>query len=64
MADGFTRQTVSLPPVMLSDLKKEAKRRDLTLSQLIREYIRSGRLRATHGTPDLQREGGSDDDSR
>ena len=30
MADGFTRQTVSLPPVMLSDLKEEAKRRDLT----------------------------------
>ena len=44
MPEPFTRQSVSMPPMMLSDLKEEAKRRDLTLSQLVREYIRHGRL--------------------
>ena len=36
--------SVTFPPVMLEDLKLEAKARDLSLSQLIREYVRSGRM--------------------
>ena len=58
MPEPFTRQSVSMPLVMLSDLKEEAKRRDLTLSQLIREYVRYGRLRDTQGELDLRREDG------
>ena len=56
MPELFTRQSVSMPLVMLSDLKEEAKRRDLTLSQLIREYVRHGRRDAQSGV-DLKREG-------
>ena len=62
MADGFTRQSVSLPLPMLADLKREAAERDLTLSQLVRAYIRDGRLRDTQGSLDLRREDGSDGD--
>ena len=40
MADGFARQSVSMPSPMLAALKREAKKRDLTVSQLIRERIR------------------------
>ena len=36
------RQTLSLPPDMLATLKAEATRRDLSLSQIIRERIRLG----------------------
>ena len=57
MPEPFTRQSVSMPPPMLSDLKEEAKRRDLTLSQLVRWYVRYGRLRDTQGELDLRREG-------
>ena len=56
MGNGFTRQSFSMPLVMLSDLKEEAKRRDLTLSQLVRWYVRYGRLRDTEGGLDLLRE--------
>ena len=58
MPEPFTRQSVSMPSPMLSDLKEEAKRRDLTLCQLIREYVRYGRLRDTQGELDLRREDG------
>ena len=34
------RQTLSLPPDMLKTLKAEATRRDLTVSQIVREKIR------------------------
>ena len=61
MGKGFTRQSVSMPMPMLADLKEEAKRRDLTLSQLVREYVRSGRLRDNQGSLDLRRQGGNDD---
>ena len=61
MPEPFTRQSVSMLLVMLSDLKEEAKRRDLTLSQLVRWYVRYGRLRDTQGELDLRREDGSND---
>ena len=64
MPEPFTRQSVSMPLVMLSDLKDEAKRRDLTLSQLVREYVRSGRLRDNQGSLDLRRQGGDTDGDR
>ena len=38
MGHGFTRQSFSMPPLMLEDLKEEALRRDMTLSQLIRSW--------------------------
>jgi hypothetical protein len=60
MAEGFIRQSFSLPSPMLSDLKKEAAKRDLTLSQLLREYIRHGRLRDAQGELDLRREDNTD----
>ena len=59
MGQGFTRQSFSMPMVMLSDLKEEAKRRDLTLSQLIREYVRHGRRDAQSGV-DLKRDEGGE----
>ena len=60
MAEPFTRQSVSMPLVMLSDLKEEAKRRDLTLSQLIRLYVRHGRLRDAQSGVDLKRDEGGE----
>ena len=60
MGKGFVRQSFSMPMPMLADLKEEAARRDLTLSQLIRLYVRFGRLRDTQGSLDLRRQGGSD----
>ena len=38
--DGCARQSVSMPPPMLAALKREAKKRDLTVSQVVREKIR------------------------
>ena len=61
MGQGFTRQSFSLPPPMLEDLRREAQERDMTMSQLVREYIRSGRIRDSQGTLDLRREEGSND---
>ena len=53
--------SVSLPPLMLEDLKEEAKARDLSLSQLIREYIRAGRGHGLQqGELDLLRTEGRD----
>ena len=61
MGHGFTRQSFSMPALMLEDLRKEAEKRDMTLSQLIRLYVRSGRLRDNPGELDLRREDGSND---
>ena len=58
---SFVRQSFSLPLPMLADLKAEAERRDMSMSQLLRDYIRFGQLRDTQGSLDLRREGGSDD---
>lgn len=55
------RTTLSLPAPMLADLKAEATARDMTVSQLLREYIRSARLGDTQGHLDLKREGGNVD---
>ena len=63
MAEAFKRQCVSFPPVLLTDLKAEAQRRDMSLSQLVRELVRAGRLGQQTG-PDLQRAEGSNDDGR
>ena len=54
------RTTVSLTPPMLEDLRKEARDRDMTLSQLVRHYIRFGRQRDTSAL-DLQRDGSTND---
>ena len=55
--------SVSLTPVMLGDLKAEAERRDVSLSQIVREYIRSGQIRGldTQGELDLRRMEGTND---
>ena len=58
MGKGFTRQSVSMPPPMLQDLRQEAQRRDMTLSQLVRWYVRFGGLGVTQGELDLRREVG------
>ena len=59
-----TRQTFSLPAPMLADLKEEAKARDMSLSQLIRECIRAGRFGDSQGSLDLRRESGNNDHGR
>ena len=61
MAERFTRQSFSLPPLMLEDLKKEATERDLSMSQVLRHYLRFGGLGQNQGVPDLRREAGSND---
>ncbi len=53
------RASVSFPTPMLADLKKEAQQRDLSLSQLIREYVRRGGFQGT-GELDLLRKEGKD----
>ena len=63
MSQRFERRSVSMPTPMLEDLKAEAAARDMTLSQLVREYVRYGRVRDTQGTLDLKREEGSDSGS-
>ena len=45
MSQRFERRSVSLPGPMLADLKAEAAARDMTLSALIRECVRHGRVR-------------------
>lgn len=55
----FQRHSVSLPLPMIEDLKQEAARRDMSLSALVREYVRYGRLRDTQGGLDVRREGDS-----
>ena len=56
MPEPFTRQSVSMPMPMLEDLRKEAAERDMTLSQLVRLYIRHCRLRDAQSGVDLKRE--------
>ena len=52
--------SVSLPVAMLADLRAEAARRDVSLSQVIREYVRSGQQHgAQQGELDLVREEGT-----
>ena len=60
----FTRTTVSLTPPMLSDLKAEARAQGMTVSELVRAYIRAGRLRDESGSVDLRRERETNDDRR
>ena len=45
--DGCARQSVSMPPPMLAALKREAKKRDLTVSQVVREKIREAQPQPT-----------------
>ena len=63
MPERFTRQSFSLPPPMLADLKAEAARQGISLSEALRHYLRHGGL-GQHKRPDLEREGGNSDDSR
>ena len=58
---NIRRTAITMPPVMLANLKQEALDRDMTLSQLIRFYVRSGQLRDPGAAPDLQREGITND---
>ena len=64
MPTGFTRQTFSLPPPMLADLKREAEERNMTLSEMLRHYLRHGGLGKQQGSLDVQREDGTNDDRR
>ena len=57
----FQRVTFSLPPVMLEELRQEAKKRDLSMSQIMREYLRFGGLGQHQDGPDLKREADTDD---
>ena len=63
MGAGFQRQSVSFPPAMLADLKREALEREVPLSVIVREYIRAGSFSDNQGRLDLRREGGNDDGS-
>ena len=65
MADGFTRQSFSMPMVMLADLRHEAEVRGMTLSEIVRFYLRFGGLGKQQGELDLLRrkEGNVDDSS-
>ena len=48
--------TVSFPSLMLQDLKAEAARRDVSLSQVVRELIVAGRMHSgQQGQLDLMR---------
>ena len=60
MPTNFRRQSFSLPPPMLEDLKREAKEKDLSMSQVLRSYLRFGGLGQHQGGVDLKREGDTD----
>ena len=60
MAKGFTRQSFSLPPPMIEDLRREAEARDMSVSAVLRHYLRFGGLGKQDGL-DLRRESGDDD---
>ena len=60
MSQRFARRSVSMPTPMLEDLKAEAAARDMSLSQLVREYVRYGRVRDNQGNLDLKRDQGDD----
>ena len=55
-SQGFTRQSVSMPMPMLEQLRQEAQERDLSLSQLVRHYLRNGGLGQHRDALDLKRE--------
>ena len=58
MAEHFRSQSFSLPPPMLEDLKREAEAKDLSMSQVLRHYLRFGGLgKHQTGGVDLKREG-------
>ena len=58
MAEHFRSQSFSLPPPMLEDLKREAEAKDLSMSQVLRNYLRFGGLgKHQTGGVDLKREG-------
>lgn len=64
MPQGFTRQSFSLPPPMLQDLRAEAERRGISLSELVRHYLRFGGLGNQQSGLDLRRtEDGNDNGS-
>ena len=46
--------SIKMPAPMLDDLRQEAREKDVSLSRLIREYVRQGRGHAS--TFDLRRE--------
>ena len=60
---NFIRQSFSMPPPMLEDLKQEAERRGMTMSELLRHYLRFGGLGQQRDGLDLRREASNDDGS-
>ena len=61
MRERFTRQSFSLPPPMLADLKAEAARQGISLSEALRHYLRHGGLGQYREGLDLRREVANDD---
>ena len=62
MSDGLQRQqaSISFPMPLLADLKEEARQRDCSLSELVRQYIRTARgFGGQQGALDLLREEGT-----
>ena len=57
----FTRQSFSLPQPMLADLRAEADRQGVSMSEVVREYLRWGRLGLQKSGLDLKREGDAND---
>ena len=58
MTPRFTRQSFTLPPAMLEQLRQEAQARDLSMSQVLRDYLRFGGLGQHQDGVDLKREEG------
>ena len=55
---NFVRHSFSLSPATLEDLKREAEAKDLSMSQVLRNYLRFGGLgKHQTGGVDLKREG-------
>ena len=63
MPERFVRQSFSLPPSSLANLRAEAERQGISLSEMLRHYLRHGGL-GQHKGLDLEREGSGNDDSR
>ena len=61
MSEPYVQQSVSFRPTMLDNLRKEAERREMSLSGLIREYVRQVQGIQSEMV-DLMREVGADDD--
>ena len=61
MAERFTRQSFSLLPPMIEDLRREAEERDMSMSQVLRHYLRFGGLGKQQGGLDLRRKEDSND---